>query len=173
MMVDGGVQITRWLNIGGSAQKGPSIFYDSEAPFQGYRRSASLRVGLQPNSRVNSNTSYSFVTFENRSTGVNAYRVHILNLRNTYQFSPRFFVRGVAQFDSSRERVLADFLASVRAVARHRRARWLWIAVWHTERRTSVRPLQGHRPRVLLQGVLSRALLMAATSRPAFLPSRR
>ena len=112
MMVDGGVQITRWLNIGGSAQRGPSIFYDSEAPYQGYRRSASLRVGLQPNSRVNSNTSYSFVTFENRSTGVNAYRVHILNLRNTYQFTPRFFVRGVAQFDSSRERVLADFLAS-------------------------------------------------------------
>lgn len=40
------------------------------------------------------------------------YRVHILNMRNTYQFSPRFFVRAVAQFDSSRERVLGDFLAS-------------------------------------------------------------
>jgi hypothetical protein len=33
-------------------------------------------------------------------------------MRNTYQFTPRFFVRAVAQFDSSRERVLADFLAS-------------------------------------------------------------
>jgi hypothetical protein len=38
--------------------------------------------------------------------------VHIVNMRNTYQFSPRFFVRGVAQFDSSRKRVLTDFLAS-------------------------------------------------------------
>ena len=40
------------------------------------------------------------------------YRIHILNLRNTYQFTPRFFMRAVTQFDSSRKRVLADFLAS-------------------------------------------------------------
>ena len=112
MMVDGSVQIMRWLNIGGAAQKGPAIFYDPEEPYQGYRRSGSVRIGLQPNSRVDSNTSYSFVTFDNRSTGLNVYRVHIVNMRNTYQFSPRFFVRAVTQFDSSRERVLADFLAS-------------------------------------------------------------
>jgi len=71
-----------------------------------------VRVGLQPNARINSNTSYSFVTFNNRATKLNVYRVHVLNLRNTYQFSPRFFMRAVAQFDSSRKRVLADFLAS-------------------------------------------------------------
>ena len=112
MMVDGNVQIMRWLNIGGGAQKGPAIFYDEEEPYQGYRRSGSVRIGLQPNSRVNSNTAYSFVTFANRSTGLNVYRVHIVNMRNTYQFSPRFFMRAVTQFDSSRERVLADFLAS-------------------------------------------------------------
>jgi hypothetical protein len=40
------------------------------------------------------------------------YDVHIVNLRNSYQFSPRFFVRAVAQFDSSRKRVLTDLLAS-------------------------------------------------------------
>ena len=112
MMMDGGVQIMRWLNIGGNAQKGPAIFYDEESPFQGYRRSAGLRIGLQPNARFNSNTSYNFVTFNNQRTGLNAYRVHIVNLRNTYQFTPRFFVRAVTQFDSSRERMLADFLAS-------------------------------------------------------------
>ena len=52
------------------------------------------------------------MTFKNRATGLNVYRVHVLNLRNTYQFTPRFFVRAVAQFDSSRKRVLGDFLAS-------------------------------------------------------------
>ena len=62
--------------------------------------------------RVNSNTSYSFVTFHNRGTGEHVYDVHIVNMRNTYQFSPRFFIRAVVQFDSSRERVLGDFLAS-------------------------------------------------------------
>jgi hypothetical protein len=112
VMAEGGIQITRWLNIGGGAQKGPAILYDRDAPFQGHRRSASLRIGLQPNSKVSSNTSYSYVAFRNQRTGLNVYRVHILNLRNTYQFSPRFFVRAVAQFDSSRQRVLGDFLAS-------------------------------------------------------------
>ena len=111
-MIDGGAQITRWLNIGGGTQGGPAIFYDEEAPYQGDRRSANLRIGLQPSARVNSNTSYSFVTFKSRITGLNVYRVHVLNLRNTYQFTPRFFVRAVAQFDSSRKRVLGDFLAS-------------------------------------------------------------
>ncbi|RPI52264.1 MAG: hypothetical protein EHM55_16945 [Acidobacteria bacterium] len=112
LMVDGSVQLMRWLNIGGSAQKGSAIFYDEEAPFQGHRRAASFRVGLQPSPRVNTNTSYNFVTFNKGGTGEHVYRVHIVNMRNTYQFSPRFFVRAVAQFDSSRERVLADFLAS-------------------------------------------------------------
>jgi hypothetical protein len=112
MMIDGGVQATRWLNVSGGTQAGPAIFYDEEAPYQGDRRSANLRIGLQPNASFNSNTSYSFVTFTNRATGLNAYRVHVLNLRNTYQFTPRFFIRAVAQFDSSRKRVLGDFLAS-------------------------------------------------------------
>jgi hypothetical protein len=112
VMADGGAQITRWLNIGGNAQRGPAIFYDPDAPYQGDRRSASFRVGLQPNANVNSNTSYSFVTFKNRSTGLKVYSVHIINMRNTYQFNPQFFLRAIAQFDSSRERVLADVLAS-------------------------------------------------------------
>jgi hypothetical protein len=104
--------VTRWLNIGGGTQAGPAIFYDAEAPYQGDRQSANVRIGLQPSARVNSNTSYSFVTFTNRASGLNVYRVHVLNLRNTYQFTPRFFMRAVAQFDSSRKRVLGDFLAS-------------------------------------------------------------
>jgi hypothetical protein len=111
-MIDGSVQILRWLNIGGNAQKGPAIFYDADSPFQGSQRRAGVRVGLQPSARVNSNTQYSFVSFDNRVTGEHVYSVHILNVRNTYQFSPRFFIRAIAQFDSSRERVLGDFLAS-------------------------------------------------------------
>jgi Domain of unknown function (DUF5916) len=112
VMIDGGAQIMRWLNVGGGTQGGPAIFYDAEAPYQGDRRSFNLRIGLQPSARVNSHTSYNFVTFKNRATNLNVYRVHVLNLRNSYQFTPRFFVRAVAQFDSSRKRVLGDFLAS-------------------------------------------------------------
>ena len=107
-----GVQIMRWLNLSGNAAKGPSIYYDAADPFQGDRTNARFGVGLQPNAKVSSNISYSFVTFSRRSSGDNVYTVHIVNLKNTYQFTPRFLVRAIGQFDSSRKRILADFLAS-------------------------------------------------------------
>lgn len=110
--VESGVQLTRWLNMGGVFTHGPAIFYDPDAPYQGDRTATSVRIGLQPNSKLNNNLSYSFVTFDDRRTGQNVYDVHIVNLRNTYQFTPQFFLRAVTQFDSSRERVLADVLAS-------------------------------------------------------------
>jgi len=52
------------------------------------------------------------MTFDRRSTGENVYHVHIVNLRNTYQFTPQFLIRAIGQFDSSRKRILEDFLAS-------------------------------------------------------------
>jgi hypothetical protein len=42
--------------------------------------------------------------------------VHVVNLRNTYQFNSKFFVRAIAQYDSSKRRVLGDFLASYELV---------------------------------------------------------
>jgi hypothetical protein len=110
--LNAGVQITRWLNLSGSSMRGPAIFYDSAAPFQGDQTTASFSVGLQPSAKLNNNISYNFVTFDRRSTGNNVYQVHIVNLRNTYQFTPQFLLRSITQFDSSRKRVLVDFLAS-------------------------------------------------------------
>jgi hypothetical protein len=109
---DGGAQVKRWLNVGGSFNQGPSVFYDPVDPFQGERRSMNLRAGIQPNSRLNHNVSYTFVHFERRDTGATVFDVHVVNLRNTYQFTPRFLLRAITQYDSSRRRVLGDFLAS-------------------------------------------------------------
>jgi len=61
---------------------------------------------------VSNRISYNFVTFDRRSTGENVYEVHIINTRNTYQFTPRLLARVIGQFDSSRRRILGDFLAS-------------------------------------------------------------
>ena len=112
LSANGGIQIKRWLNLSGSISKGPSTFYDTENPYQGDRRSSSFTIGLQPNARVSNRISYNFVTFDRRSTGENVYEVHIINTRNTYQFTPRLLARVIGQFDSSRRRILGDFLAS-------------------------------------------------------------
>ena len=109
--IDGGVQILRWLNVGGSIDQGAGIFYDPANPFAGTNKSRRFNVGLQPNSKLSHSIGYQYVKFE-RETGEKVFDVHIVNLRNTYQFSPQFLVRAIAQYDSSRRRVLGDFLAS-------------------------------------------------------------
>ena len=129
LSANGGIQIKRWLNLSGSFSKGPSTFYDTENPYQGDRRSSSFTVGLQPNARVSNRISYNFVTFDRRSTGEHVYQVHIINTRNTYQFTPRLLARAIGQFDSSRRQILGDFLASYRAVTGHRGACRLRFAV--------------------------------------------
>jgi hypothetical protein len=109
--VNGGAQFTRWLNVGGSVSRGPGIFYDAFDPFGGTETSRGIQVGLQPNANLSHNVSYNFVTFE-RPDGTRVFDVHVVNLRTTYQFTPRFLIRAIAQFDSARRRVLGDFLAS-------------------------------------------------------------
>ena len=111
-MVDGGAQWTKWLNVGGNVNRGPAIFYDPLNPFQGRQRNLNARVGLQPSTRLNSQINYTFAHFERESTGVTVYDVHVINLRNTYQFNKQFLLRAITQYDSSRRRVLGDFLAS-------------------------------------------------------------
>jgi hypothetical protein len=114
--IDGSAQIMRWLNIGGSIERGPSVFYDPQTPFGGTRAAYHARVGLQPNSKLNHNISYNFVSLDRPGSAERVYEVHIVNLRNTYQFTPQFLLRAIAQFDSSRRRLLGDFLASYELV---------------------------------------------------------
>ncbi len=51
-----------------------------------------------------------------RDGGGRVYRVDLLNLKTTYQFDRRFGLRGILRYDSSRRRVLTDFLASFEPV---------------------------------------------------------
>jgi hypothetical protein len=109
--VSGGAQITRWLNVFAFMNDGPGIFYDAFEPFAGDATSRGVNLGLQPNANLSHNLSYNFVAFD-RLTGEQVFDVHVVNLRTTYQFTPRFLLRGIAQYDSARRRVLADLLAS-------------------------------------------------------------
>ena len=108
---DGGAQITRWLNVSGTLEQSAAIFYDPVDPFGGTQTNRSLSVEWQPGAKLAHRLSYDYVNFD-RTAGDNVYSLHIVNLRNTYQFNPRFFLRGIAQFDSSKRRLLGDFLAS-------------------------------------------------------------
>jgi len=113
--IDGNAQILRWLNLGGSIDQGAGIYYDAIDPFGGTNKRRNIRVGLQPSSKLSNFIEYTYVKFD-RESGEKVFDVHVINLRNTYQFNPRFLIRAITQYDSSRRRVLGDFLASYELV---------------------------------------------------------
>jgi hypothetical protein len=67
---------------------------------------------LQPSGRFNQGFNYRRLSFDHKLTGEPVYDVDLIYSRTTYQFSRQFFIRAIAQYDSSRYRVLTDFLAS-------------------------------------------------------------
>ena len=105
-------QLYRWMSLDGGWTSGAAVFYDPDNPFQG--RVGDLRAGvtLQPSGRFSQALTYRHVAFDRASTGDRVYDLDIIYSRTTYQFSRQFFVRAIAQFDSSRYRVLTDFLSS-------------------------------------------------------------
>jgi hypothetical protein len=108
----GNIQALRWLNVSGNFGGGPAIFYDEADPFQGRDRRFGIETTIQPNQHLSQNLEFNRVRFWRPETGAEVYAVNIVNARTTYQFDKHFLVRLLAQYDSSRERVLTDFLAS-------------------------------------------------------------
>ncbi len=110
--VSGEVQLYRWLWLDGRVSAGRAVFYDSIDPFQGRSREGRIGTTLQPNGRLSERLTYERVAFDRESTGGRVYTLDIINSKTTYQFTRALAVRGLAQYDSSRRRVLTDFLGS-------------------------------------------------------------
>jgi hypothetical protein len=107
----GEAQITGWLRFYAQTTFGRSIFYDVVDPYLGQHRTWNADVTLQPTSRLSQSASYNRVEFD-RLGGEPVYTVNVLNTRTSFQLNREFFLRAIVQYDSSRRRVLTDFLAS-------------------------------------------------------------
>jgi hypothetical protein len=108
----GEVQLYRWLALDGQHVFGRAVFYDPVEPFQGSVQDIRVGSTLQAGGRLSQRLEYRRVAFDHQSTGEHVYDLDIAYSRTTYQFSRQFFIRAIAQFDSSRYRVLTDFLSS-------------------------------------------------------------
>ena len=108
----GEVQLYRWVSIYGGYDAGASVYYDPEDPFQGDSRNSRFGLTFQPTGRFSQALSYRRVDFDRAASGERVYDVDIVYSRSTYQFSRQFFIRAIAQYDSSRYQVLTDFLGS-------------------------------------------------------------
>ena len=111
-LINGNVQLFRWLSLNGNFNKRMATFYDPVNPFQGKSLDTGLGFNLQPSPHISQSVNYSRVRFDRASTAERVYTVNIINTRTTYQFNKHFLVRALEQFDSSRRRLLTDVLAS-------------------------------------------------------------
>jgi hypothetical protein len=110
--IQGQAQFTPWLNVSARTELGRSIFYDEVVPYLGASRIYNTEVGLQASARLNQTVTCDRVEFDRLSDGSRVYTVNVLNSRTTFQLNRFFFLRAIAQYDSSRRQVLSDFLAS-------------------------------------------------------------
>ena len=160
----GGVQLYRWLNLDGQYFFGDAVFYDPVDPYPGTSYEGGFGVNLQPSGRLSQAFNYRRISFDHALTGEHVYDIDLIYSRTTYQFSRQFFVRGIAQYDSSRSRVLTDFLASYELrpgtvvyagygslIERRGFRRW---RMDHRRRR-----IRGEPARAVLQGVVPVSLL--------------
>jgi hypothetical protein len=105
-------QITRWLNLFARTEFGRSVYYDPTAPFLGRSREYVAEMSFQPSARFNQSVSYDRVEFDRLSDAERVYTVDVLNTRTTFQIDRRFSARVIVQWDSSRQSILTDLLAS-------------------------------------------------------------
>ncbi len=106
----------RWLYTQASVSLARTTYYDPENPYPGKERYASLSFTIQPSDRLSHRISFARDAFDRLQGGERVYTVNILNTRTTYQISKRFAARAIVQYDSSRTRILTDFLGSYELV---------------------------------------------------------
>ncbi|MCX6543899.1 MAG: DUF5916 domain-containing protein [Acidobacteria bacterium] len=110
--LQGNLQMTNWLYLSGQVRAGNGLYYDPVAPFVGPSAMQSVTVLLQPSARFAQNVSVQRVTLDRPGGAGRVYDARVVNTKTTYQFSARFAVRGIVQYDSGDRRVLGDFMSS-------------------------------------------------------------
>jgi hypothetical protein len=111
-LLNGGVQITKWLRIEGEFNRGSKVYYDKINPYLGQGTSLGMFLTLQPNEKFNQYIKLYKTDFYRSFDNQKIYEVNIINSRTTYQFNKYFFVRAILQYDSYQHKLLTDLLAS-------------------------------------------------------------
>ncbi len=108
--LEGKVQLTKWLQMGGGFTLGERIYYPADLPFKGDYFGAGYGFTLQPNSKLSLTLSLHHSHLKRETEEI--YNVNIIYSRTTYQFNKYLFVRAIVQYDSYKKNVLTDILAS-------------------------------------------------------------
>jgi hypothetical protein len=94
-----------------SLRTGKAIYYSS-TPYQGRSSSVSASLTYEPTPNINANVSLVFSNFYKSATSERIYEYPITRGRIIYQLNKYLFLRGIAEYNQYRRRLLTDFLAS-------------------------------------------------------------
>lgn len=105
-------QFTKQFYLSGFYRRGGSIFYDPEAPYQGYGNRASLDLEYQPVEKLDFILSLTYVDFYRKSDNEKVYDYTILRSWNTFQFNKYLFLRAILEYNTFHDRLILDTLVS-------------------------------------------------------------
>lgn len=103
---------TGYLSGGFSFRMGKSIYYSKENPYLGYMHSLSSWLTLRPSSRLKEELNFTKSTFRKEKGEELVYDYNILRCKTTYQFSKRFFLRSILEYNAYWDELTADILLS-------------------------------------------------------------
>ena len=104
-------QLGKKVNLAGLYQRLGSIYYSLD-PFQGRSNNLVLMGSYKPSEKLHMDLTLRYKDFVDELTGDDVYDYSILRGKLTYQMNKYFFLRAIAEYNSYRDELLTDFLAS-------------------------------------------------------------
>jgi hypothetical protein len=114
--IGGSVDRLRWMSLSGQYETGRAIRFVDD-PFLGSSDNTSLSVILRPVSRARSEITLTTSRLVDRRSGDEAFDVRILRTLTTYQFTDRWLVRNILEYDTSDRTLGVNVLGTYRVNA--------------------------------------------------------
>ncbi len=104
-------QIGKKINLASLYQHLGSIYYSAE-PYQGVTNNFIFMGAYKPSEKLHLDLTFRYSDFKDVSIDKQVYDYSILRGKITYQINKYFFIRAITEYNSYREQLLTDFLAS-------------------------------------------------------------
>ena len=107
------VNTSRLISVEGDFSWGDGIFF-SASPFLGRSRNGRILSSIRPFSRLQADLSLDFSHLDNPVTGSKVFDVKIFRAFTTYQFTERFLLRNITEYNSFDKKLDANILFTYR-----------------------------------------------------------
>jgi len=105
-------QLTKQLFVSLWARRSGSVYYDPEAPFQGYGTRAQAGFRYQPADQLEFDLSLTYIDLFRKADREKIYDYLIVRGRSTFQVNKYLFLRGIVEYNDFRRRMTLDGLVS-------------------------------------------------------------